>query len=82
MSERDIQNNAFGTYTTNNYFLQYCGMKQPIQFATKQPNIFFKGGYGPGGAGGCVIGIITIFLRFTAVTTFVFRLVVFHLARP
>jgi len=55
MSERDIQNNSFGTYTTNNYFLQYCGMKQPIQFATKQPNIFFKGGFGPGGAGGCVI---------------------------
>ena len=30
-------------------------MKTPIQFATEQPNIFYKGGHGPGGAGGCVI---------------------------
>ena len=31
-------------------------MKQPIDFATQQPNIFFKGGVGSNvGAGGCVV---------------------------
>ena len=37
-SEKDIQNTHFGTYTTQNYFSQHCGMKQPISFATQQPN--------------------------------------------
>ncbi len=53
LSERDMQNNNFGTYATKNYFEKYCGMKQPISFATKQPNVFYKGGYGVMGAGGC-----------------------------
>ena len=53
ISERDLQNNNFGTYTTQNYFEKMCGMKQPISFATQQPNVFFKGGYGVMGAGGC-----------------------------
>tara|TARA_X000000368_G_scaffold418836_2_gene420270 strand:- start:414 stop:995 length:582 start_codon:yes stop_codon:yes gene_type:complete len=53
LSERDIQNNNFGTYSTQNYFEKYCGMKQPIKFATQQPNVFYKGGYGVVGAGGC-----------------------------
>tara|TARA_B100001173_G_C15751326_1_gene446977 strand:+ start:64 stop:645 length:582 start_codon:yes stop_codon:yes gene_type:complete len=53
LSERDMQNNTFGTYSTKNYFEKYCGMKQPISFATKQPNVFYKGGYGVMGAGGC-----------------------------
>jgi hypothetical protein len=51
LSERDTQNNNFGTYLTKNYFEQHCGMEKPIDFATKQPNVFFKGGHG--GAGGC-----------------------------
>jgi hypothetical protein len=53
LSERDMQNNNFGTYITKNYFEKFCGMKQPISFATKQPNVFYKGGYGVMGAGGC-----------------------------
>ena len=53
LSERDLQNNNFGTYTTKNYFEKMCGMKQPIEFATQQPNVFYKGGYGVMGAGGC-----------------------------
>ena len=53
LSERDIQNNNFGTYSTQNYFEKFCGMKQPIKFATQQPNVFYKGGYGVVGAGGC-----------------------------
>ena len=53
LSERDMQNNNFGTYRTKNYFEKFCGMKQPISFATKQPNVFYKGGYGVMGAGGC-----------------------------
>ena len=53
LSERDTQNNNFGTYTTKNYFEKHCGMKQPIDFATKQPNVFYNGGPGVVGAGGC-----------------------------
>ena len=53
LSERDMQNNSFGTYTTKNYFDQHCGMSQPIKFATSQPNVFYNGGPGHVGAGGC-----------------------------
>jgi hypothetical protein len=53
LSERDTQNNDFGTYTTKNYFEKFCGMAQPINFATKQPNVFYNGGPGVVGAGGC-----------------------------
>ena len=52
LSERDTQNNDFGTYTTKNYFEKFCGMAQPINFATKQPNVFYNGGPGVVGAGG------------------------------
>jgi len=53
---RDQQNNEFGTYSTTNYFANWCGMKKPIEFATSQPNIFYNGGYGNYcGAGGCNI---------------------------
>jgi hypothetical protein len=53
VNARDVQNNAYGSYLTTNYFLGWCGMKKPIQFATKQPNVFYSGGHG--GAGGCTI---------------------------
>ena len=33
ISGRDQQNNEFGTYTTTNYFANWCGMKKPIAFA-------------------------------------------------
>lgn len=56
VTEKDIQNQNFGSYSTVNYFAKYCGMKQPIAFATSQPNIFYNGGYGNYcGAGGCNI---------------------------
>ena len=32
---------------------QFYGMSQPINFATKQPNVFYNGGSGVVGAGGC-----------------------------
>ena len=53
ISERDMQNQNFGTYPLQSYFLKNCGMTNPINFATKQPNIFYKGGHG--GLGGCTI---------------------------
>ena len=42
ISQRNVQNVAFGDYSTKNYFVQYCGMKKPISFATSQPNIFYN----------------------------------------
>ena len=40
LSQRNVQNAEFGSYSVQNYFLKYCGMKKPIEFATSQPNIF------------------------------------------
>lgn len=55
LTQRNLQNVQYNTYMTTNYFAKDCGMQQPIAFATSQPNVFFKGGYGPVGAGGCNI---------------------------
>ena len=56
LSQKNVQNAEYGTYSTTNYFVKYCGMKKPIEFATEQPGIFYMGGYGNYcGAGGCNI---------------------------
>ena len=55
ITARDSQNNAIGSYNTTNYFSNWCGMKKPIDFATQQPNVFYNGGPGICGAGGCNI---------------------------
>ena len=52
ISEKEIQNQNFGSYSLQSYFLKNCGMKQPIQFATSQPNIFYNGSHQIG-LGGC-----------------------------
>ena len=55
-TQRELQNKAIGSYMTKNEALRNCGMKRPIEFATQQPNMFFKGGVGNNvGAGGCVV---------------------------
>ena len=55
-TQRDILNKGHSNYIMKNEYLKYCGMKQPIEFATQQPNIFFKGGVGSNvGGGGCVV---------------------------
>ena len=28
LSQRNVQNAEYGTYSTKNYFLKYCGMKK------------------------------------------------------
>ena len=55
ITAREAQNNEMGSYTTTNFFLKECGMKKPIAFATQQPSMFYNGGFGPCGAGGCNI---------------------------
>ena len=58
ISERALQSSKKVGYMTTNYSLADCGMKAPINFATKQPNVFFKGGVGSNnGAGGCGVDI-------------------------
>ena len=42
-TQNNIQNTAQANYTLNNFFIQDCGMKKPIEFATSQPNIFYNG---------------------------------------
>ena len=46
ITEKDLQNQKKGSYITQNYFEKDCGMKQPVNFATSQPNVFYNGGYG------------------------------------
>jgi hypothetical protein len=57
ISERDIQNQNFGSYTTQNYFEKFCDLTHQINLATNQPNIFLSGSVGSAfsGAGGCNI---------------------------
>ena len=51
ISEKDMQNQSFGTYPVQNFFLNNCGMAKPIEFATSQPSVFYKGSHL--GLGGC-----------------------------
>lgn len=54
MSQRNVQNLASSNYTLSNFFSSDCSMKKPIEFATNQPNVFYKGG-NQVGVGGCNI---------------------------
>jgi hypothetical protein len=54
VDQRTIQNAGYANYTLQNYFISDCSMKKPIELATTQPGIFYKGGYNVG-AGGCNI---------------------------
>jgi hypothetical protein len=49
--QRSLQNTHATNYMLQNFFLAECGMKKPIEFATSQPAVNFKGGHL--GAGGC-----------------------------
>ena len=40
IGEREVQNQNFGSYPLKSYFESECGMRKPIDFSTKQPNIF------------------------------------------
>ena len=53
ITAREEQNTHMGSYTTTNYFLGDCGMKKQMEFATQQPGIFYNGGPGFTGVGGC-----------------------------
>tara|TARA_A100001011_G_scaffold312416_1_gene329846 strand:- start:5145 stop:5723 length:579 start_codon:yes stop_codon:yes gene_type:complete len=46
ISERDMQNQQFGSYLTQNHWASNCGMTAPINFATSQPNVYYTGGVG------------------------------------
>ena len=54
LTEKDMQNQNFGSYLVQNYFVDKCGMKKPIAFATSQPNIFYTGTQQVG-LGGCYV---------------------------
>lgn len=55
IDQRSIQNTQSCNYQLQNYFLAECSMKQPIEFATSQPAINYKGGHL--GAGGCNVDV-------------------------
>lgn len=54
LSTSTIQNMSSANYMLNNFFAADCNMTRPIEFATSQPSVFFKGG-NQVGAGGCNI---------------------------
>ena len=53
-SEKDVQNKNFCKYQTQSYFASDGDMGKPIHFATKQPNVFYKGSHQMGIGGGNV----------------------------
>ena len=59
ISERDVQNNNYGSYGVKNYFEQYCDLKKPVGLATSQPAVFVNGADSSTfcGAGGCNIDV-------------------------
>jgi hypothetical protein len=50
--QKSIQNVSACNYTLQNYFIDDCSMRKPIQLATTQPGVFYNGGSSMG-AGGC-----------------------------
>lgn len=54
IDQRSIQNVDSCNYSLQNYFANDCTMKKPIDLATMQPGINYKGGFNVG-AGGCNI---------------------------
>lgn len=58
VSQLNIQDAASSNYMLQSYYLNDCGMKKPIIFATSQPNVNFSAAGGAGnqcGIGGCNI---------------------------
>ena len=54
LDQNTIQSVQSCNYTLENYFANDCSMKRPIDLATTQPCINYKGGFNVG-AGGCNI---------------------------
>lgn len=54
VDQNTIQNMGYANYMLQNYFINDCSMKKPIDLATTQPGVFYNGGYNTG-AGGCNI---------------------------
>ena len=52
LDQNDIQNINSSNYKLQNYFANDCSMKNPINLATMQPGIMYKGGFSIG-TGGC-----------------------------
>ena len=51
VDQNTIQDVASCNYMTQNYFASDCSMKKPIDLATTQPGIMYKGGYTVGAGG-------------------------------
>ena len=55
LSEKNIQNTNFGSYTVTDFFENDCGLKEQIAFSTQQANINLLGGKNTVGKDGCVV---------------------------
>lgn len=56
MDQNSIQNAAACSYTLTDFSAQDCTMSRARQFATSQPGVNYKGGYG-GATNGCMVDI-------------------------
>lgn len=54
IDQTSLQNVEICNYSLQNYYLQDCSMKKPMDLALTQPCIFYKGSFNVG-AGGCNI---------------------------
>lgn len=55
LSEKNKQNTQYGSYPITDYFPNDCGLKNEIQFATKQSDFYVHGGNNTVGKGGCAV---------------------------
>lgn len=56
LDQQSIQNTNNCNYRLQNFFANDCSMKTPINLATTQPGILYKGGHNLG-AGGCNVDV-------------------------
>ena len=54
IEQNTLQSIGYCNYLLQNYYIDDCSMRKPIELATSQPCIQYKGGYNSG-AGGCNI---------------------------
>ena len=56
MSQRNVQNVKKSNYSLTNHNVGDCFMSKPIELATSQPNVFYKGSHQVG-LGGCNVDV-------------------------
>ena len=55
LSQDHIQNTQYSNYVTTNHFARDCDLQKAMNLGLSQPSMYYNGGFGNSGAGGCNI---------------------------